>query len=172
MATYRKGFKKQTPEQLLLKVIVGIILTVLAIVLVAFIYDQLTVSRSYDDFTKIDAYENIFTQEDDSSVQIPDYLVYFYNDTCISCESIKQDALKLIEKAEKNGSVIFLVDTANMTDDDTFKDLFLTEVDEASMRTPMVVSVVDGQYEDKFIGTDDVLQVLNEVESGTYTPFN
>lgn len=172
MATYRKGFKKQTPEQLLLKVIVGIILAVLAIVLVAFIYDTLTVSRSYDDFTKIDKYEAILTQKDDSSVQIPDYLVYFYSDTCTNCQEIKQDVLKLADRLEKNGTVIFFVNTASMTDIDTFKDPFLIEINESAMRTPMVISVVNGQFYEKFLGSDDVIQIFEDVRSGDYTPFN
>ncbi|MGD9909460.1 MAG: hypothetical protein AB7U79_02515 [Candidatus Izemoplasmatales bacterium] len=172
MATYKKGYKKETSGQVLLKVIVGIIVAVLLIVAFAFIYDQLTVTRSYDDFTKIDTYETILSQEDTDGVLVPEYLVYFYSDTCTNCESIKADALKLAEKLEKEGIVIYFVDIANTTDDDTFKDQFLLDIDESSLKTPMVISVINGTYEDKFIGTDDVISVLTDVLNGDYAPFN
>ncbi len=172
MATYKKGFRKQTSEQVLLKVIVGIIVAVFVFVILAFLYDLLTVSRNYDDFNKIETYETILSQQDTDGVLVPSYLVYFYSDTCESCQEIKEQALKLAEDLEKNGQVIFFVDTANTTDDDTFKDAFLIGIDESSLRTPMIISVVNGEFVEKFIGTDDVIQILTDVESSSYDPFN
>ena len=42
MATYSKGYKKQNPELLVLKVIVGVIIAVGILMLIAFIYDKAT----------------------------------------------------------------------------------------------------------------------------------
>ncbi len=39
MATYKKGFKKENPETVLLKVIIGIIIVVFLLVGVLFVYD-------------------------------------------------------------------------------------------------------------------------------------
>lgn len=172
MATYKKGFKKQTSEQILLKVIVGIIIAVFMIVILAFLYDLLTVTRTYDDYDKIDTFATILSQEDENGDTLPGYLVYFYSDSCTSCESIQEEALKLVEKAANDGVVIFFVDTANMTDEDTEKDLFLESINESSLKTPMIITVVNGELEDKFIGTDDVLSILTDVKNGDYSPFN
>jgi len=174
MATYKRGFKKRaTPGNTLLTIIFGIVVAVLLFVGFAWIYDQVTVTRSYDDFTVIDSYENILSQEDEDEVLLPEYLVYFYSDSCVNCESIKADALKLAEKLEKEGIVIYFVDTANITDeDDTFKNAFLIDIDENSVKTPMVISVVNGEYVDKYLGTDSVISILTDVLNGDYAPFN
>jgi len=172
MATYSKGFKKQTSEQILLQVIVGIVVAVVVIVGLAFLYDTLTVTRSYDDFTKIDTFENLLIQKDADTNQIQDYILYFYSDACTSCESIKDDSLKLASKIQKNGIPVFFVDTANMTDEADFKVPFLTTINESSLRTPMICVVHDGVYSAKFIGTDQVTPLLESVVDGTYEPFN
>ncbi|MBU1144409.1 MAG: hypothetical protein KJ971_00950 [Firmicutes bacterium] len=173
MATYKKGFKKQTSEQVILKVIVGIILSVIGIVGVAFIYDLATKVGDYTDYTVIDSYEQILTQLDENQDQIPDYLVYFYSESCTNCTSIKSDVLKLAKQIEKNGQVIFFVDTENMTDEDDFKVSFLVDIQLglSQVPTPLIVAVADGVFYGTYTGTDDVLALLNEVESGDFTPF-
>lgn len=171
MATYKRGFHRQTPDQVLLKAIVIIILSVFAIVAFALIYDALTTTREYTDYTAIEDYSDIYNQLD-SGVLVPEYLVYFYSDTCTSCQSVKQEALKLVDKAEKAGIPVYFVDIANATDTDGAKAAFLLDIDESSLKTPMIVSIVNGEYVDKFIGTDAVLQILTDTYQGDYAPFN
>lgn len=171
MATYKRGFVRQTPDQVLLKAIVIIIISVFVIVAFAWIYSALTTTREYTDYTAIEDYSDIYNQLD-SGVLVPEYLVYFYSDTCQSCELIKQDALKLVDKAQKAGIPVYFVDTANATDTDGAKAAFLLDIDESSLRTPTIVSIVNGEYADKFIGTDEVLQILSDVIDEIYAPFN
>ncbi|MDD3123257.1 MAG: hypothetical protein PHC62_07090 [Candidatus Izemoplasmatales bacterium] len=172
MATYRKGFKKQTSDQLLLKLIFGIVVSVVLIVVVALLYNLVFTSRSYDDFDQLTTYSTVYTQKDAAAVQIPDYLVYFYNETNTTCQSIKDDVLKLAAEAKKNGTVIFFVNTANTTDDDTELDSFILGLDLSSMKIPMLVVVKDGTYYEKFINSDSVINAFTEVKNLEYTPFN
>lgn len=172
MATYKKGFKKQTPEQMLLKVIVGIIVTVFLIVLVAFIYDLATPTFEYDDFTHIKKYEEVLTQKDEQSVQLEDYVVYFYYDDCTACSSIKSDALKIVNKLNKDSDFVILANTTEMEDADTYKDTFLEDIAETQLLTPTLLVVANGEYHEVQVGAEDVLETLESIKAGTYLPFN
>jgi thiol-disulfide isomerase/thioredoxin len=172
MATYKKGYKKQTSDQLLLKLIFGIVVSVVLIVVVALLYNLVFTTRSYDDFDQVTTYATVYTQQDANKVQIPDYLVYFYNETNTTCQSIKDDVLKLASEAKKNGTIIFFVNTANTTDDDAELDDFVLGLDLSSMKIPMVVVVKDGTFYEKFINADPVISVLTDVKNSDYTPFN
>jgi len=173
MATYTKGFKKKTTEHTLLMTIVAIIAAVLIIVGVVFIYDLATDSGSYEDFTIIDAYDKVLTQKDANQVQLQNYLVYFYSDSCPNCVEIKREALKLADKINGETTVIFFVNTSTVKETTTGdKEILLDEINEASLKTPMVISVVDGVFYRSYIGSGNVLDLLTDVEAGTYTPFN
>jgi len=177
MATYRKGlkkeFKKDSPEQVILRIIVGIISAVLVIVLFAFLYNLLFVSPDYTDFTVLDSYQYVLTQTDDNSDQIQNYIVYFYEEGNTGSDSIKSDVLKQLEKIEKDGVSVFLVDIANIADDDdTYKDALLTSIGETEISAPMIVTVVNGEYSDTFSGSTDVVGFVDDVVSGDYAPFN
>jgi hypothetical protein len=173
MATYAKGYKKQSGEQILLKTIVGIIITVVSIVLVVFVYDLLTVTTSYSDFTHIEKYDLVLTQKDQANAQVQDYLIYFYNEACTACQDIKNDALKKVGDINKDSKVVYFVDTtkiAETTGGD--RDAFLSAIDQSSIRTPMIVAVVDGVFYRAYVGSTAVMEVLNQVDLGTYPPFN
>jgi hypothetical protein len=173
MATYAKGFKKQSGEQILLKTIVGIIVTVVFIVLAVFVYDLLTVSASYDDYTKITKYNEVLTQKDATQTQLQDYLIYFYSDSCAACNEIKPDALKLVNDINEDGNVVFFVDSAAITEATPGdRDALLAAIDESSIRTPMVIAVVDGVFYRTYVGSTAVIELLDSVKLGTYTPFN
>jgi thiol-disulfide isomerase/thioredoxin len=173
MATYAKGFKKQSGEQILLKTIVGIIVTVVFIVLAVFVYDLLTVSASYDDYTEITKYNEVLTQKDATQTQLQDYIVYFYSDSCAACNDIKPEALKLVKDINADGNVVFFVDTAAVTEATPGdRDALLAAIDKSSIQTPMVIVVVNGVFYEYKLGTTDVLALLENVKLGTYTPFN
>ncbi|MBN2696771.1 MAG: hypothetical protein JXR38_04450 [Bacilli bacterium] len=172
MATYKKGFKKQTSEQMLLQVIVGIIIAVFAIVAVAFIYDLTVGSREYDDFTHITEYDLVLEQKDADQVPLEDYLVYFYYDDCSACASIKDDALKIVAKLNKDSQTVFLANTTEMTDEDENQDAFLDDILEDSLLTPTIVVIADGEFEEAVVGADEVMELLEQVKDGTYAPFN
>lgn len=173
MATYAKGYKKQSGEQILLKTIVGIIITVVFIVLAVFVYDLVTVTTSYDDFTHIEKYDLVLTQKDQANAQVQNYLIYFYSESCSACQSIKNDALDLVAKINEDGNVVYFVDTAAIAETTAGdRDAFLAAIDESSIRTPMIVAVVDGVFYRTYVGPTAVTEVLSQVDLGTYQPFN
>ncbi|NLF48658.1 MAG: hypothetical protein GX582_03305 [Acholeplasmataceae bacterium] len=170
MATYKSGFKKQSAEQMLLKVIIGIIIAVFAIVLVAFIYDIATKNRYYSDYTHITKYAEIMTQTDES-IQIEDYIVYFYSGSCTACESIQKKALREMAGIVKDGGKVFMVNTDNMTDREPKKAEF-EDVIEENLLVPSVVVVQDGEYYEYVSSTTAVLELLESINDGAYEPFN
>lgn len=173
MATYTKGFKKRNSEQALLLTIVGIIGLVILIVAAVFIYDLATDSGSYDDFTHIEAYDLAFSQKDEKNIEILDYLIYFYSDDCSNCANIKRDALKLSEKIDGEIVPVFFVNASKIKETTTGdKNEFLDIINLSSVRTPMVVSVVNGEFHEVVTGTVRVIDLLESVEAKTYTPFN
>ncbi len=172
MATYTKGFKKQTGETLLLKVIVGIIAAVLLIVLAVFFYDLATNVGTYDDYTHITAYDKVLTQVDADDEQLQNYLIYFYSDTCTSCESIQKEALRLVSRINRDETIVFFVNITEATETTSGdKDAFLAEINLMSIATPMIVAVVDGEFYQTYAGTEPVINLLTQVKTGDYTPF-
>ncbi|MFH0993072.1 MAG: hypothetical protein V1761_01840 [bacterium] len=172
MATYTKGFKKQTGETLLLKVIVGIIGAVLLIVLAAFFYDLATNVGTYDDYTHITAYDKVLTQVDADQDQLQDYLIYFYSDTCTNCEKIQKEALQLVSRINRDETIVFFVNITEATETASGdKDALLLAINLSSLATPMIVAVVDGEFYRTYVGTEPVIDLLKEVKAGDYTPF-
>lgn len=171
MATYKKGYKKESSEQLILKVIVGIILSVVALVLVAFVYDSITDVGEYEDHSILEAYETLLEQKDADLNLIQDYIIYFYSDECVNCANIKYDVLKIVNKLEKNGTKVFFANTADMADDDEYKAEFLEAINKSSLPTPTLVVVSNGEFYQSYTGTEDVLDVLNQIKVGEFAEF-
>jgi len=173
MATYAKGFKKQTSELILLKIIVGVIGAVLLIVLAVFLYDLSVSIGSYDDYTHITKYDDILTQVDADSEQLQDYIIYFYNDECENCVAIQKAALRLVARINNDETVVFFVNTAEVTEATAGdRDAFLGDINESSLRTPMLVVVNNGTFEEVAVGSTAVIDLLTTVKNGDYDPFN
>ncbi len=172
MATYKKGFKKQTSEQMLLQIIVGIIIAVVVFVLIAFVYDVATRVPGYDDYGKIVKYTEIYTQEDEDENPIEKYLVYFYADTCDGCTSIAKQVLQSANRITKNGGTFLVAKASAFTEGETERDAFLTTIQRTSFSYPMLIAVVDGELAGVYIGTTAVVDTLAAVRTGTYEPFN
>jgi len=178
MATYAKGFKKTQPDQLLLKAIVAMILIVLLAVGAAYIYDLVTDIGDYTDFTDqhIKTYDAVLTQKDDASVQLQNYIVYFYNKTDEDCVDIQKKVLNYAEKINADSEVIFFVNLEDFTaTDSSDDDDFLTAIGQGNAwlnKAPMLISVADGVFNAQYTGADAILEVLDQVDAGEYTPFN
>jgi hypothetical protein len=178
MATYAKGFKKTQPDQILLKAIVAMILVVLLAVGAAYIYDLATDIGDYTDFTDqhIKTYDAILTQKDDATVQLQNYIVYFYNETDEDCVDIQKRVLKYAEKINADSEVIFFVNLEDLTaTESTDDDDFLLAIGQGNAwlnKAPMLISVADGVFNAQYTGADAVLAVLEQVDAGEYTPFN
>lgn len=167
MATYKKGFKKQNSEMLLLKTIVVIIVSVILIVAVAFVYDSVTKWKNYNNYEAVADYADVFQMKDDAEIELDDYVIYVYSTTCESCATIKNDVLKIGNKLDEN--TFFLLDTGAIEGE---SDDFLETVERTSIATPMLVVVNDGEFYELFVGSTAVLDTLSLIEEGNYTPFN
>lgn len=169
MATYKKGYKKQNSEMLLLKTIVVIIVSVIVIVAIAFIYDLTTSWNNYNNYDNVADYSEVFDLKDEEEVEIDNYLVYVYSNTCESCASIKRDVLKIADKLNSDSDMFFLVNTSDIEGE---SDDFLDTINQTQLLTPMLVVVVDGEFEEVFIGSTNVVDAMESIEAGTYGPFN
>jgi hypothetical protein len=169
MATYKKGYKKQNSEMLLLKTIVVIIVSVILIVAVAFIYDLTTSWNNYNNYDSVADYSEVFDLKDEEEVEIDNYLVYVYSNTCESCASIQRDVLKIADKLNSDSEMFFLVNTSDIEGE---SDDFLDTINQTQLLTPMLVVVVDGEFEEVFIGSTNVVDAMESMEAGTYAPFN
>ncbi len=169
MATYKKGYKKQNSEMLLLKTIVVIIVSVILIVAIAFIYDLTTSWKNYNSYTSVADYSDVFDLKDADEVELDNYVVYVYSTTCESCSSIRNDVLKMANKINSESEVFFLLNTADIEGE---SDDFLDTINQTQLLTPMLVVVVDGEFEEVFINSVNVVNALESIEAGTYAPFN
>ena len=171
MATYKKGFKKQNTEMLLLKTIVAVIVAVILIVAIAFIYDSMTKWRDYSNYDTITKYEDAFAMKDAEGVELSDYVIYVYSDTCEGCQTIKDDLLKIANKFDDDK--FFLMNISKMTGEELEAKQadFLEIIERTSVATPMLVTVNDGNFEELFVGSTTVVQTLASIEENTYAPF-
>lgn len=176
MATYVKGYKKQGEHTLLLKVIVGLIGLVLLVVGIAYISDLLTNLGDYDDFSDqhITTYGAILTQKDDESVQLQNYVVYFYNAEDEDCTDMQKEVLILAKNINADAEVVFFVDLDAITEDTAASDAFLDAIGKTQTflgLSPMLVSIADGVFNTAYSDDDTILDVLHQIEAGNYTPF-
>ncbi|MBN2876389.1 MAG: hypothetical protein JXL85_01930 [Bacilli bacterium] len=172
MATYKRGYKKQNSETVLLKVIIGIIVAVFAFVALAFVYDAVTKWRSYDYYTTITEYEGIFEYTNGGDEALEDYVVYFYSDTCSNCKDIKNSVLKDGNRLNRDGEMFFLANTGTMTDEDAQLAGFLDEIGEQELGTPMLVVVANGEFYGVYMGSTLVSETMDSISSGTFDAFN
>jgi len=177
MATYKKGFKKQSSEQVLLKVILGVIVSVLILVAIVFIYDVSSKWKNYSNYTEITEYANIIDFTNGEEEPLEDYIVYFYSTNCEYCAEVKEDVLKLGTKINRGTDEFFIVNTAEVTDAAEEYEDFVSELDAVydelltNILTPSIAIFVDGELYDYIIGSD-VLDALESIQEGTYEPFN
>lgn len=172
MATYKKGYKKQNTETVLLKVIVGIIITVFAFVAMAFVYDITTQWKQYTNYTAITEFDGIFEYTNGGEVALDDYIVYLYSDTCPNCEAIKNDVLRDGNQLNKETEMFFVANADTMTDTETALEGFLDTIGEVELGTPLLIVVSDGEFYDAFVGSSEVVDAMNSIEEGTFPAFN
>jgi len=179
MATYSKGYKKQNPELLVLKVIVGVIIAVGILMLIAFIYDKATDWKDYDSYTHANTYDEVWTMTDDDGNELSNYAVYFYSNNCPTCLEMKEDVLGFANDYNKEAERFFLADAESITarevgEDETAytEDNFLAGIEEEEITTPMIVVVTDNEFEEVIIGRVNINNFLDSLEAGSYEPFN
>ncbi|MFW5889139.1 MAG: hypothetical protein ACOCUD_02040 [Bacillota bacterium] len=179
MATYTKGYKKQNPQLLLLKVIIGIIIAVGILMLMAFIYDKATNWKDYDSYKHAQTYDDIWTMTDSDGNELSNYAVYFYSNTCPTCSEMKEDVLGFANDYNKDSEQFFLanadlISAREVGEGETAytKDNFLNGIGEEEITTPMIVVVTDNQFEEVILGRVNIQEFLDSLEEGSYEPFN
>ena len=176
MATYKKGFKKQNTEMLLLKTIVVVIVSVILLVAIAFVYNAVTKWQDYKSYDQVENYADVFQMKDDADVELGNYVIYVYSDTCLTCKENKNDILRLGNKLDEN--IFFLLNSATLTTKDSENNTlpaytsFLETIGKDQIPTPMLVVVVNGNFEEIHVGPTAVINTLTSIEEGTYEPFN
>ncbi len=174
MATYKKGFKKQNSETVLLKIIIGIIVAVFVFVIVAFIYDSTTQWKDYSEYTQVTEYANIFDYTNGGDEALEDYVIYFFSTDCPNCVNIKNDVLKDGNRLNKDSEMFFIANADQMTDTDAELEDYLTTIGVESTKygTPLLLVVIDGEFSEVFLGSSDVVEAIDSIEAGTYEGFN
>ncbi|MDY0024045.1 MAG: hypothetical protein RBR66_03850 [Candidatus Izemoplasmatales bacterium] len=177
MATYKKGFKKQNPELLLLKTIVAIILAVLVIVGITALYATFTRWQDYKNYENIDYYTEVFDMVDSEDEELQDYVIYVYGVNDETSQNIKLDVLKIGNKIDDEMFFLLNADilTSNSTEQatkDSEKAAFLATLGIESLIKPMLIIVNDGEYSEKIVGTNNILDTLAQIEEGTFEGFN
>jgi len=175
MATYKKGYKKQNTELMLLKTIIAIIASVVLIVAIAFIYDALTKWSNYSSYPSIENYEDVFEMKDEDENEIMDYVIYIYSNSSETSVDIKKDVLKLGRSINKESEMFFLIDSENITSDEEAEfgeEEFLETINRDRIIIPMIIVVKDGEFYQAYYNSTNVLETLEAIEEGTYEPFN
>ena len=175
MATYKKGFKKQNAETVLLKVIIGIIISVFAFVALAFIYEASTAWRTYDHYTLVTEYDGIMEYTNGTDTALEDYVVYFYSDTCTNCETAKLDVLRDGNKLNKSSDFFFLANVDTMSDETNNMATFLDTIGMSSSDvtpTPLLIVVANGEFYGAYSGATSVVDTMDSIADGTFEAFN
>ena len=176
MATYKKGFKKQNTNMLLLKTIIVVIVSVIVLVVAAFIYNSITKWQDYKSYEQVENYADVFQMKDEAEVELGNYVIYVYSDTCLSCKENKNDILRIGNKLDEN--MFFLLNSSTLTTKDAENQTlpaytsFLDTIGKDQIPTPMLVVVVNGNYEEIHVGPTAVINTLTSINEGTYEPFN
>lgn len=179
MATYTKGYKKQNPQLLLLKVIIGIIVTVGILMLIAFIYDKATDWKDYNSYTHAETYDDVWTMTDSDGNDLSNYVVYFYSDNSPTCIEMKEDVLGFANDYNKDSEMFFLADAESISAKEVgegetayTEQNFLSGIGEEEITTPMIIVVTNNQFEEVILGRVNIEQFLQSLEEDNYAPFN
>ncbi len=171
MARYSHGYKKQSAEQTLLKIIVGIIGAVLIFVLVAFGYTKLTQWEDYAHYNSVSSYAGILADKASDA----NYVVYMYETSgsnAAESASFKKDVLRAGYKVDNNGGRFYVSDVSSFKSSDTGQPAFLTATNQTNMAIPALIVVVNGAFNSVITDKTEMVTALNQIADGTYAPFN
>ncbi len=172
MATYKQGYKKQSAENILLKFIVGIIVTVVVIVGIVFVLQQANKWKEYSEYPAISNYAGIFEYTNGGTEELEDYVIYFYS-TNSDSEDLRNSVLSIGRNLNTDENELFFIANSDaMLDSDTQLENFLTDIDEESLSTPLLVVVADGELYEAYTTDADIVETLESIEEGTFDPFN
>jgi thiol-disulfide isomerase/thioredoxin len=121
--------------------------------------------------------DTLISYKDDRLILIEDWLtyqtvatregiemIYHYSETCSFCEQIRQEILGFA--IENNANIpVYIADVNNRALEQT--SMFAP----AQIRgTPTVSIFLDGQLINQVVGSDPILNLIRDVNAGTFTP--
>lgn len=165
MAQYKQGFKRKNDNPKWVNFsIYGLVGAAVVAILVLVFNAILNPPLKYDDFldVTIETMPEITQQEEES------YLVYYYGEDCGWCKTIKDDVLSFAN--ENNGGVkVYLIESA----EDKDPTIIVDPTTNAPMTgTPTMVTVKNGVVVDLNIGPDLIIDLIKQVNEGTYGHLN
>ncbi|MCF7923874.1 MAG: hypothetical protein K9L64_02060 [Candidatus Izimaplasma sp.] len=81
-----------------------------------------------------------------------DYYIYYYSEVCSACIAIKNDVLSTISNLEEDHLFLF----------DISRDIQVEP--SINLRyTPTLAYISDNQYVEKYVGADDILEILDNL---------
>ncbi len=89
-----------------------------------------------------------------------EYYIYYYFETCEACLEIKNDVLSKVASLDEDHLFLFDVQAGI----DIHPDEFLRNEDDGKFYTPTMVYVQDGEFVEKWVGIDQVLSILENLE--------
>lgn len=146
---------RRKDDKFIIKVIIGFVSVLVVLIATLVIYNMTKETFEYDDFDQITAWGEIETQTEDK------YLVYYYSESCGYCVRIKDDVLAFADENQADAK-LYLMDAGQMTGTNPFP------VGDNRRGTPTLHVVVDGVIVESVSGPSSVLEVFEEVESGTH----
>jgi thiol-disulfide isomerase/thioredoxin len=135
--------------------IFGLLMVALTI---SFIFLKATeTTYEYDQFDHLYDFSTLDQQSEDL------YGVYYYQESCAACNSIKQQTLEFVDD-NSAGFKVYLMDAQYTTGDKT-RFVF---GDQTLQYTPTMMIFQNGVLVDMLVGSDNILPFYSDVENGNY----
>jgi len=152
MATTKNKRKKQGNDKFILYIIIGFAIAFFAILISLIIYNAL--DDTFDNSPLLNKPEE-------------QYLVYLYSDNCSYCLLIK-DEVAAFSDYNNAGIKLYYLNTTDLKAGE-FEYLDKTY---GVTGTPSMFTIVDGKVADVLIGSNEIPNTFDAINSGTYTKIN
>jgi thiol-disulfide isomerase/thioredoxin len=157
MATYKSGYKRRKSNNKFMKYVFVVFgATLVSLVLGLILYNVFTDELKYSSFEELTNYQEITTQPEEQ------YLVYFYGENCGACISIKGSVLDYFGKINIK---VYMIESGNVNGVNLIKD---PETQLEMNSTPTLLTIKDGVLVDMNVGSNIVVDILKEIDLGTY----
>ena len=105
----------------------------------------------YSDYS----FYSVKTYDDQLNYTDGTYYIYYYSESCPACISIKGDVLSLVSNLDEDTLLLF--DVYNDADININPSFNLSN-------TPSLVKVTNNQFDELYVGVDEILPVLNGLQ--------